>query len=568
MGLLRRAGRVAGLVLWLILLAPALSLVPAAFVDQGPGSVVRPTLFPFALAVLDPFVRTASLNSVLGASAVTLGSLVLGIGLARIITGWRFWGRGPLATLALAPVVVSPLLTGLGLRMLFGDRLIFDSPAGPGLGWACWIWAEMASGVALVTLATSSALGRVEPAWIDAARQAGAGRFRIWWELIWPPVRPYALRAAGIVFTLALVEPGAPLVLGLRRTLAFQVVEAAVGLDPMPRAAVFALEAVVLAMIGRLLLNWWGGRPSALPPGPRIARAEDSSSPRAVVLIGLLTSVVVMAWLPACMLIVAAFSTSSSGAFTKGWHLSVPAFFSRINQVEARSLLVNSIALGLAVVAIDLVASRSLSIWAGRRRIVARLAAWPDAFPPLAIGVGALAFGWLLRLAVDWLQVTGRPDFLSDLFATLRDGLDLYRAPGTLLLLAVAAASQSPLMLVSKQVGRWSRGRLTDVAITLGATERQAHRAGLAGWFGVPPGILLLTTVLAATSLSPALILTPTLDSRPVAPGILILADQPGEARTSAAALATCAIAVNLAAIGLAAKCRSEPLGDWFHGRP
>jgi iron(III) transport system permease protein len=73
--------------------------------------------------------------------------------------------------------------------------------------------------------------------------------------------------------------------------------------------------------------------------------------------------------------------------------------------------------------------------------------------------------------------------------------------------------------------------------------------------------------VLAATSLSPALILTPTLDNRPVAPGILILADQPGEGRSSAAALATCVIAANLAALGLAAKCRSEPLGDWFHGR-
>ena len=42
----------------------------------------------------------------------------------------------------------------------------------------------------------------------------------------WPIVRPAAARAAGIIFLLAIVEPGAPLVLGLRRTLAFQIVDA------------------------------------------------------------------------------------------------------------------------------------------------------------------------------------------------------------------------------------------------------------------------------------------------------------------------------------------------------
>ncbi|SIO20141.1 iron(III) transport system permease protein [Singulisphaera sp. GP187] len=567
MGLLRRTGRVAGLALWLILLTPVVALVPAAFVDQGPGGVVRPTVFPFALAVLDPFVRLASLNSVLGAFVITLGSLVLGVGLARLLTGWRFWGRGPLAALVLAPVIVSPLFTALGLRLLFGAHLVVDGPAGSQLSWICWIWAEMTSGVALVALATASALDRVEPSWIDAARQTGAGRFRIWWELIWPPVRPYALRAAGAVFTLALVEPGAPLVLGLRRTLAFQIIEAASGLDPMPRAAVLALEAVGIAMVGRLLLNWWGGRPSALPPGPPIARAEDSSWPRTAVFLGLLTAGLILAWLPVWALIGSAFS-SASGTSAKSRSLSITAFIHRLNQGESHRLVLNSLALGLAVVAINLVAARSLSVWAGRRRSVARLAAWPDAFPPLTIGVGALALGGLLQLAVDWLRIGERPGFLIVGFSVLRNGLDLDRTPGPLLLLAVAAACQSPLILVSRQVGRWSLGQLTDAAITLGATERQAHRAGLAGWFGVPPGVLLLTLVLATTSLSPALILTPTVENRPVAPGILRLADQPDDAPSLAAALATCVIAVNVAALGLAAKGRSEPLGDWFHGRP
>lgn len=567
MGLLRRAGRVAGFALWLILLAPVLALVPAAFVDQGPGGQIRPTVFPFALAVLDPFVRLASLNSLLAAVTVTFGSLVLGVGLARVVTGWRFWGRGPLAALALAPVVVSPLFTAFGLRMLFGDRVIADGPTGPGLGWICWVWAEMTSGVGLVALTTASVLERVQPAWIDAARQTGASRFRIWWELIWPPVRPYALRAAGAVFTLTLIEPGAPLVLGLRRTLAFQLVETATGPDPMPRAAVLALEAAGLAMAGRVLLNWWGGRPSALPPGPSIARSEPSPWPRATAVILFLTMTAVLAWLPVGVLFVSAFS-SASGTTSARRHFSLTAFLHRLNEPDARHLILNAVALGVAVVAIDMAAARSLNVRTGRKRSVASLAAWPEAFPPLAIGVGALAIGWLLGLAADSLRLSEQPGFLAAGFATLRNCFDPYRTPGTLLLLAVAAASQSPLMLVSQHAGRGNRDRLSDVAISLGASERQAHRAGLAGWFGVPPAVFLMTLALAATNLTPALILAPTPENRPVSPGILTLADQLGEARSLAAALATGVIALNLGVFGFAAKSRSEPLGDWFHGRP
>jgi ABC-type Fe3+ transport system permease subunit len=567
MGLIRRAARVAGLVLWFILLAPALVLVPAAFVDRGPAGMVRPTLFPFALATLDPFVRTASLNSLLGASVVALGSLTLGVGLARVLTGWRFWGRGLLATLALAPVVVSPLVVALGLRSLFGARLLAAGSADPGLGlgWICWIWAEMVGGVPLVALATASALERVEPAWIDAARLTGAGRLRIWWQLIWPPVRPYALRAAGIVFTLTLVEPGAPLLLGLRRTLAFQVVEAALGPDPMPRAAVLAIEAVGLALLGRVLLGWWGGRPTALPPGPPIARAEDSRWPRAAAYLVLLTMGVVVAWLPVLALIASAFSSAPGGAPGVS-RPSISAFWHRLGQAETRGLVLNSLGLGLAVVAINLVAARTLVVRPGRR-IVARLATWPDAFPPLSIGVGALALGWLVHLAVDWLRLGARPQFPIAEFEVIRDGLDLGRTPGALLLLAVAAASQSPLLHVLQRIGHQSRDRLSDAAINLGATAQQAHRAGLAGWFGIPPGVLILTLVVAATNLSPALILAPTVESRPIAPGILILADEPGEARATAAALAACVIAINLSALGLAALVRSESLGDWFRGR-
>ena len=130
-------------------------------------------------------------NSVAVALCVTLGSLVLGIGLARIVVRWRFWGRPVLAALTLAPLVVPPLFGAIGLRRLAGALpasgwLAIGSPA----GWIGWVWVALASGVPLVALATAAALKRSDPAWEDAARLAGSTDRRTWWQLIWPGRAP------------------------------------------------------------------------------------------------------------------------------------------------------------------------------------------------------------------------------------------------------------------------------------------------------------------------------------------------------------------------------------------
>jgi hypothetical protein len=77
---------------------------------------------------------------------------------------------------------------------------------------------------------------------------------------------------------------------------------------------------------------------------------------------------------------------------------------------------------------------------------------------------------------------------------------------------------------------------------------------------------IILCGALAATSLSPAILLAPTLESRPVGAAIVVLANQPGDARAQAAALALLAIAVNLAVLSWASAGRGtldRPLEAW-----
>ena len=97
--------------------------------------------------------------------------------------------------------------------------------------------------------------------------------------MTWPLIRPAAARAAAIVFPMALLEPGVPLILGLRRTLAFQIVEAAGRPDPFPRLAVWT----VMAAAHRLRRAGWScdggaGRSCSL----RRRRWGSAAGPRTV----------------------------------------------------------------------------------------------------------------------------------------------------------------------------------------------------------------------------------------------------------------------------------------------
>src|SRR5208337_3661127 len=139
-------------------------------------------MFPLALAALDPLIWTSLWNSVAVAVIVAVGSLVTGVTLGGVAARFRVWGRPLLSAWITAPAVVAPALFALGL------------------------------------------LGLFDPSGQDAARLAGARPLRVWWTLTWPTLRPSVASAVYLVFMINLADPAAPLVLGLRRTLGFQMV--------------------------------------------------------------------------------------------------------------------------------------------------------------------------------------------------------------------------------------------------------------------------------------------------------------------------------------------------------
>ncbi len=567
-----RLARVGAIGLTAAIGLPVALLVPASVLDRGPSGESRASFFPIALTLLDPLVWSCARNSLIVAAIVTLGSLGLGVALARAVGPWRFWGRRPLAALAWAPMAVAPAFAAVGLARVFppgaigrrlaaatGNALLFEVPWDVWISWGLLVWAGVAAATPVVALSVGSALGRVDPSWVDAGRALGASRRRAWRALVWPILRPEVARTLAAVFAAALLDPGAPIVLGLRRTLVVPMVEAATGGGLPARAAALALLGLGLALLGRVLIRAWGGSRVDVDPHDR-----DDPPPRAGGARVVASAVGLSAWIAVGLtplaglvgIVVGAFDAGGGGGEGEGWVVAAASVVYRLIDPDTALLWRNALGLGLAATLVAALLVRALARPAdpsrrlGPRASVAILAF--ERTPPLVLGIALALCPGLLETAADRLGIP--------VLHRLAAWLDPIRWPGVLLIVATAASRLPTLARAADRADVRSRPVLADAARGLGATRRQARRVG--GGRGVGRGVLALTFALAATSVAPALVLSPTSRTRTVGPGLVLAAADPPRA----AALALGAVALNLIGLAAARRGPSGPAGDWFRG--
>jgi ABC-type Fe3+ transport system permease subunit len=571
-------------VLGFVLLAPLVALVLAILLDRGPSGETRvsPHFFPVALWLYDDFAWTCTRNSVIFALVVTAASLVVGVAVAWAGARRRFWGQKGLGKILGSLLVVSPAFMALGHLGLWGDPKPLTWPmsleSGPGRGmsleswsglplWLMWVWTTLPAGIALVSQTASRAVERLEPSWDDAARLAGARQFRAWRQLLWPMVRPAAARAAALVFVFSLVEPGAPLVLGLRRTLAFQLIDASRRPEPFPRLAVWAAAAGLIALVGSVLIRRWGG-PAILGASPQRSGPVPPRAARAVpaVLSGLLLGTCGIAcWLPLVGLARLSFRDGphddpSMGSF-RG---TVENLAHCLRDPPVPELVANSLrfglelALGLFVLAWIVGAGRNRpsAVSTGPRRtppvlLIAR------SVPPLVLGAGAFSLSWLAGLAARsltdnqcWPPLVGA----CEKFAALSDP---DRNSWVLMTFSVGLVLVPWFLRACQGERRGDRlnARLDfsiEAALLAGESRGRARRLSDPGWWRRSLGRFVLVWALAATNLTPALLFGRWTDERTVAPGVVTLAAGHPEDRCQAAVLALGAIGVLVSALGVA----------------
>ena len=565
-------------VLGLILLAPVLALLPAAVLDIGPRpeSRTRFSVFPLALAALDPLIWTSLWNSVAAAVIVAVGSLVIGVALGGVVARFRFWGRPVLSASITAPAVVAPALFALGLLGLF-------DPSGPrGLGsvvdsivradgysarmwpWLVWVWAALIQGVALVVLTTRSAYGRLQPFGQDAARLAGARPPRVWWTLTWPTLRPSVVSAVYLVFMINLADPAAPLVLGLRRTLGFQMVATALGPDPFPRLAAIALIVLAITLAGSSLV-WWRGRSlfdADIAPGDdrdsHDRQTQIAAWPRSRVVLD--PRLLVAACLGASGGTDAdragadGISGQCSSTGQAGDCRSAAAVDDRPRTPAAGSFRAAGLGRGGVALPAGLAAVARSGVGAmarGWRSAVAFLAVL---VPPLVAGAGVLALGRTAMLSsrffaasLDWTRAGLWMERIGLAF-------DPFVFPELVLFVgACLAFLPRRLAIRPEPPGRDDASARRVDQIRIAGAGRGPAVWHVWRWArAIPLPTMVLWGTLVATAITPPLVLAPTLESRPIGPGIVVLIDQPDDSRAQASALALAAIALDLLALGWA----------------
>src|SRR4051794_1242923 len=111
---LRPISLASGIVVAAVVAAMGLAVPLGTIVDRGPSGAGRLTAFPLALTLSDEVSSGAIRNGAILAGVVAVLSLVIGVGLAQLVSGRRFRGRDALIALANAPGAVPPIFAGFG----------------------------------------------------------------------------------------------------------------------------------------------------------------------------------------------------------------------------------------------------------------------------------------------------------------------------------------------------------------------------------------------------------------------------------------------------------------------
>jgi iron(III) transport system permease protein len=180
------------------------------------------TIAPYRQLFGDPAFRHAVVNTLTFASLTTLIAVVGGATIAVLVSRTDMPGRKTLGWLTLAPIALPPLGVLLGWIVIWGPggylaSLLsrnfhinaIDLTTIPGMA----IIGGTGS-LPIVYLICQASLARTDASLEDAARSAGAKPYRVLAGVTVPMLRPAALNAGMLVFTLASETLGIPLLLG------------------------------------------------------------------------------------------------------------------------------------------------------------------------------------------------------------------------------------------------------------------------------------------------------------------------------------------------------------------
>jgi iron(III) transport system permease protein len=581
------------LVVGIPLLYPIWLGVASAFVDEQ-GQF---TLFHVTTVFRDPVLRDGLLNAFAIACGTTTIAVLIALPLALVSARTTFRGKAILSTLVLAPLILPPFVGAIGMRQLLGregavnalllDAHLIGTPIdflGKG-GFFLVIALEAIALYPILYLNLVAAIANLDPSMEEAATNLGASRWKRFFRVTLPLIRPGLFAGGTIVFVWSFTELGTPLMLEFTKTTPVQIFngikEMEASRQPYALTAVMLGATVLSYAVGKLLL---GGRGHAM-----LAKASAGAGYKPLVGVPAVLAatgfalVAFVATLPHLGVIGTALASNGQWYGTLlPTSVTEHHFVEAITHPLASGAIRNSIIFAGIATVLNVVVGLFVARLLVRGTVRGRGVLDALVMMPLAVPGLVFAFG-LVAASLRWPFGGSAPDFLAGVFSILPTGAAEWLSNAPLRFMGdILGPTPNPIpfLILAYAVRRLPyvvRAAAAGLEQTSVALEEAAFNAGASRWRVTRKIVLpLLAANLAAGAIlafcfamlevSDSLILAQREGDYPITKAIFTLAERLGDGPGVASALGVWAMAFLAVALATAAALVGKKAGAAFRG--
>ena len=344
-------------------------------------------------------------NSIVLAVVSTTIIVIVAFCFAYVGLRGPYWIRGPLRVLGLIPLVAPPFIFSLSLILLGGRSgvipKLFDLDFNI-YGWPGVVIAQIITFLPLGYLMIENVLRSMGANMEDAAADMRAGDYQILFKIIIPLSYPGILKAALLVFLMAIADFGNPMLIsGNVHFLATDAYLYWVGENNLEMAAVFCVFLIIPSMIMFIIHEFMLKGRSFTTIGGKPQHAEERPISKKIfypmmVIVG-----------PMSVLIVACFGMIFLGAFTKILMINNTFTLEHFNSPNGIRSLGTSIKFALSAACIAPLIGVTLSYIFVRKRVPFKQALEFLSLLGFAVPGTVMGVGYILAFNSPPLKLTG-----------------------------------------------------------------------------------------------------------------------------------------------------------------
>lgn len=390
---------------------PLISILGVSLAPNG-----QLDLSGFAQLVTSGYYRDTLWFTTWQATLSTVLTLALAIPGAYVFARYQFPGKSLLLSLATLPFVLPTVVVAAAFMALIGQRGIVNTslmslfqltapPIQLERTLTIILIVHVFYNYAVALRIISSFWANQSPRLEEAARVLGANRWRVWWEIRLPALRPAILAAAALVFIFTFTSFGVVLILGGPRyaTIEVEIYRQATALFNLPVAAALSLVQIGLMFALLIVYTRLQRQTSSELQSAQIVARQPQTRREKLFVGGNLVLIVVLLLTPLAALVLRSFS---------GDHGLTTRFYDLLSTNPRGSVLfvppVEAISNSLRFAAITMVLAVALGL------ITSYLLTWRSALDPvfmlpLATSAVTLGFGFIIALDTPPINLRASP---------------------------------------------------------------------------------------------------------------------------------------------------------------